>query len=183
MNLSGRPRALDMVEGSKHTTKNNGVLEIVEYRHANSVDVRFIDTGYEVTTYTSAIRKGIVKDRLRNSIYGVGYLGSNISVMMEGEQQKPAYVFWRLILERCYNPKCVKYGQGGALGHTVCDDWKNYTIFEQWYLENHMEGLEMHLKQGETVYSPDTIEFRPRGSKVSEVLRGTARKPLIKKKQ
>lgn len=180
MNRLGRPQASDMAEGSRHNTKYNGVLEIVEYRHANSVDVRFIDTGYETTTYTSAIRKGIVKDRLKGSIYGVGYHGSRISVMTDDEQQKPSYVFWRLLLERCYNEKCVKYGQGGALGHTICEDWKNYTIFEKWYDENHKEGLEMHLKDGETIYSPDTIEFKPRGTKVSQVLRGTTKKILDK---
>ena len=44
-------------EGKVFETKFNGDLRIVEFKNANNVTVKFIDTGYETVTYLTQITK------------------------------------------------------------------------------------------------------------------------------
>ena len=44
---------------------------------------------------------------------------------------------YRKMKERCYNPKSLSYINYGAIGITVCDEWKNsYNEFKKWAIEN-----------------------------------------------
>lgn len=57
----------------------------------------------------------------------------------------------------CYNKKDSRYKNHGALGHTVCDLWRNGAKdFVKWALKNgYSEGDGVFLKEGQTVFAPE----------------------------
>ena len=66
---------LDMVKNTIHKTKNNGDLKIINYIGKYEVYIEFIDTGFRRCADSTAIRSGSVKDYMRPSVCGVGFLG------------------------------------------------------------------------------------------------------------
>lgn len=42
-----------------------------------------------------------------------------------GGKVAPEYITWSAMIARCYNPKNSSYARYGALGITVCDQWRN----------------------------------------------------------
>ena len=42
------------------------------------------------------------------------------------------YAVWNDIMYRCYNPKADSYPHYGGRGITVCDEWKDYSVFREW---------------------------------------------------
>lgn len=74
-----------------------------------------------------------------------------------------AYNCWHRMIERCHNPKyqetCSTY-----IGCSICDEWKNFSNFFEWYKVNHKDGCELDkdiLVKGNKVYSPETCCFVP----------------------
>ena len=52
------------------------------------------------------------------------------------QRNKLNNVYWK-IKERCYNPKSLSYINYGAVGITMCDEWKNsYNEFKTWAENN-----------------------------------------------
>ena len=64
-----------METGQKYPTKFNGELVIIEDLGWDKVTVEFVDTGYKTVCRRSDIVSGYVKDNLRPSVFGVGYIG------------------------------------------------------------------------------------------------------------
>ena len=64
--------------------------------------VKFIQTGNIVSVEGSSLSKGAVKDLMRPTIYGVGYLG--IGKHRSGSHGRPTkeYTLWIGMLNRCY---------------------------------------------------------------------------------
>lgn len=80
----------------------------------------------------------------------------------------PAYKAFRGMLDRCYNPKGNGYSWYGAIGVTVCDEWKgNPEAFIKWSLNNGWkEGLHIDKdilckEKGifPHIYSPETCQW------------------------
>ena len=46
------------------------------------------------------------------------------------------YQVWAGIITRCENPNSNNYPRYGARGISVCSEWHNYIVFEQWALAN-----------------------------------------------
>ena len=74
-----------------------------------------------------------------------------------------AYNCWHRMIERCHNPKyqetCSTY-----IGCSICDEWKNFSNFFEWYKVNYKDGCELDkdiLVKGNKVYSPETCCFVP----------------------
>ena len=80
----------------------------------------------------------------------------------------PAYRAYRGMMSRCYDTNCPDYRWYGALGVTVCDEWKdNPEAFVKWSLENgwakglhidkdilsNAKGIHPHI------YSPETCQW------------------------
>lgn len=80
----------------------------------------------------------------------------------------PAYKAYRGIMSRCYNPKDRNYKWYGAVGVTMCDEWKdNPEMFVKWSIDNgwkpnlhidkdilcELKGIKPHI------YSPDTCQW------------------------
>ena len=78
--------------------------------------VRFIDTGYEVSTTPTNIKNGRIRDPFYKSVADVGYLG-NIS------HKHFLYNRWRSMISRCYSETDKDYMRYGAKGIYVSDEW------------------------------------------------------------
>lgn len=153
---------LDMTCGCIHETKNSGMLEVIEYNSAIDVTVRFIDTGTILRGCESGnIRKGAVMDRMRASIFGVGFIGYGDYISLKKGKPTKAYQAWRDMIRRCYDKK-TQEKQPTYKGCTVCKEWHNFQNFAKWYEENMIESefrveLDKDIKvKGNKVYSPET---------------------------
>lgn len=148
----------DMQVGTIHKTKYNGDIRIVEYLSHTNVIVKFIDTGTETSARCFHIRRGIVKDFMFRSVYGVGYVGGE---RFTRSKSSDAYQKWKNMLERCYSELYQKK-RPTYIGCTVCDEWHNFQNFAEWYYKNKTDGydLDKDIKiSGNKTYSPDTCLF------------------------
>lgn len=157
--------------------KNNEGLEfeVIRFSHTKRTsryyDVMFLDTGYRAVAQTSNIINGRVRDYLKPSICGVGFLGEPTG---DKRGDKTGYDIWRDMIRRCYDEDNQSYPYYGGIGVTVCARWHNYSLFaedvvmlEGFDSELHKQNkisLDKDTKQadipvGERVYSPDTCIF------------------------
>jgi len=148
-------------EGDRFKTRVNGWLEVIEYKTNVDVTVRFDETGFTTKTRSQLIRQGIVKDRLRPSVLGVGFHGVGKHKCNKGSK---IYNCWESMLTRCYSGKYYER-HPTYKGCSVCDEWRNYQVFAEWYLKNYPDdGREYHLDKdikvkGNKLYSPSTCMF------------------------
>lgn len=46
------------------------------------------------------------------------------------------YFCWQSMKDRCYNPNNKNYKNYGGRGIKVCDEWKDFVVFEKWAKDN-----------------------------------------------
>lgn len=104
------------------------------------------------------------KDRMKPSVYGIGYVGNGEYVTRKGSVHTTAYDKWHGILERCYSPNAsVKHPSYRDC--YICDEWMNFQVFAKWFYENYPDdGISYHIDKdikvkGNKVYSPSTCLF------------------------
>ena len=82
-----------------------------------------------------------------------------------GDRYTRLYNIWRLMIARCYREYNNRYYCYGAVGVTVCDEWKkSYTEFRKWSLSNgYTDLLDLdkdklcnELNIHPSIYSPKT---------------------------
>jgi len=77
-----------------------------------------------------------------------------------GKERLKLYIVWDNIISRCYNPKDDKYRFYGAIGVSVCEEWRNdYHSFVEWALGNGYKiglHIDKDTKGDGKLYSPDT---------------------------
>ena len=115
--------------GEVFETKGYGLCEVIAYKNAHNVTVRFLDTGYETTSQKYNIKVGAVKDKKAPSVLGVGITG-HLPVRINGVIV-PEYKLWRSIIQRCYDPAYHKL-QPSYIGCTVSENFKHYEFFHEW---------------------------------------------------
>ncbi len=76
----------------------------------------------------------------------------------------PAYQAWQNMIRRCYKAAEGKVNLA-YVGATVCEEWRTFSVFRAWYVENHVDGFELdkdvkHI--GNKVYSPSTCTYIPK---------------------
>jgi hypothetical protein len=150
----------------------NEVSEINGYRY---FEIEFIETGYRMIASYEAIRHGRVKDKLKPSVAGVGYVGSQIKVT--DNEYHNLYKSWNDMINRCYNEKDGDYPLYGALGVTVDQSWFSFTIFynDAIHLSGYQNKLkepenyqldkdltQLHLPKSQRVYSKETCLWIPK---------------------
>jgi hypothetical protein len=98
----------------------------------------------------------------RKLVYGVGMNDYDGFISVRQEQIK-SYTTWKQILKRCYSIKSREKNKS-YIGCIICDEWKLFTTFKEWFDENYIEGYEIDkdiLGNGK-LYSPQTCCFIPK---------------------
>lgn len=150
--------------GSVWSSNKCGKFVVEEYKNANSVTVRFLETGFETISTSGNIRRGEVRDKLSRSVYGVGIIGVGEYAVSKNGKQVREYKVWKGMLERCYEEK-TKEARPTYRDCSVISDWHNYQNFAGWYHKNYPENKTSHhldkdLKFiGNKIYSPDACMF------------------------
>ena len=169
INMTNSVRYIDLdycIQQSILYESSSGKFKIISYKDSKNVRVKFIDTGYEITSSLNAIRKGVIKDRLLPSVLGVGFIGGNNPSKIDGKHTKE-YLVWRSMLTRCYDEKFkVKYP---TYKHCFCSvSFNSYDWFYDWcnkQVSFGVDGFELDkdlLVKGNKVYSEDTCVFLPK---------------------
>lgn len=148
----------DMQVGSVHKTKSNGDIVVLSYDNRSKVKIRFIDTGHETNAIATHIRLGYVKDVMRKSVCGVGFIGVGPHKTSSGRKRSDSYIAWHSMMARCYDQNYqAKFPT--YKGCTVCAEWHNFQNFAQWYDErSHNENLCLDKDLaciGNKEYAPD----------------------------
>lgn len=160
--------------GAKYHTKNYGELEILEYKNAGEVSIRFLNTGSIKVVSISNVLKGTVKDAFSKTVYGVGYFGDGPFKSWKNGKHTKAYTAWHGMIKRCYDPQ-TQDRQPTYIGCTVCDDWLNFQNFADWFQKNSDEKLlsselDKDIKiDGNRQYSPDACSIVTRKDNNAEM--------------
>lgn len=98
-------------------------------------------------------------------VYGFGVNDADYAVrpIINGKGVMcPAYVAWKNMLERCYSEKYQERWATYA-GVTVCDEWRSFMKFREWWIENHVDGwpLDKDLLTDNRQYSPENCIYIP----------------------
>ena len=163
-----------MQQGQIFNTKFNGELVIVKYDSYKSVTVKFLDTGYETTTTAVSIRLGSVKDKMKPTVYGLGFLGDGPFKGSEKGKHTKLYMLWLNMIKRCYSDNAQKRDVT-YIGCSVDPSWFNFQTFcsdvltldgyEQWKAFsvgeiNEVYQLDKDIKvAGNKIYGPSFCSF------------------------
>ncbi|EON3359666.1 hypothetical protein ACNHFS_004716 [Yersinia enterocolitica] len=160
-----------------------GIVEILEYIngyktpdgkhiHPRAI-IKFISTGTVMNVQCSNIKSGKISDYRTPTVYGVGYIGSEIKIPERGTIIRRIYDLWANMLKRAYGGYKTSY-----IGVTVDVRWHSFTNFlnsvheldgyEQWE-----KGENYHLDKdtkliGNTVYGKTNCIFIPAFENVSD---------------
>lgn len=154
------------VQGSKNFNTQGLEMTIIRYNSARDIDVLF-DNGYIAKNIRyDTFRNGSVKNPFNPEVFGVGYLGNSSCV--ENKLLKHSYSTWKRMMERCYS-KAYSDIYITYKDCSVCEEWHDYSNFEEWYNENYYkireEQMELDkdiLTKGNKTYSPETCVFVPK---------------------
>ena len=51
------------------------------------------------------------------------------------DSRSKLYRVWTMMIRRCTNPKDCNYNRYGKRGITVCEEWKDYSVFRDWAIK------------------------------------------------
>lgn len=67
---------------------------------------------------------------------------------------------WAGMIARCINPKNNSYRYYGAKGIRVCDEWRDFSTFNKWALENGCrDGLSIDRLDPKGNYAPENCQW------------------------
>lgn len=93
-------------------------------------------------------------------VSGVGIIDVNAEY-----RQSSIFRIWREMIARCYNLSYQRKRHTYS-GCVVCEEWKCYSKYLEWYKEHCIQGFEvdkdlLSFSKGRKIYSPDTCCFLP----------------------
>lgn len=100
----------------------------------------------------------------RTGIFGFGINDATYMTQpkIDGSQVTcPAYKSWKDMIRRCYDDK-FHIKNRTYIGVTVCEEWRSFMAFREWWLENHVDGYELDKDLtiiGNMVYSPKCCTY------------------------
>ena len=152
--------------GEKKIMNCGDECEIIAYRKAMDIDVRFSTGEVIYNNCYSNFKKGEILSHFYPTVYNKGIIGLEPTKDKNGKTLK-SYEIWVKILGRCYNSKCWEK-HPTYKGCSVCDEWLYYSNFKKWFDENYYEidGEKMCvdkdiLVKGNKIYSPNTCCIVP----------------------
>ncbi|AUR88987.1 hypothetical protein NVP1231O_35 [Vibrio phage 1.231.O._10N.261.49.F8] len=175
----------DMIKGYIHKSNKYGYLKVISYVNALEVNVKFIDTGEDYTFKAGSIRKGLVKDLMLPSVYGVGFIGKGKYKAKVNGKTTREYTSWINMISRCYS-KSTQDRHPTYIGCTVCDEWHNYQVFAEWYTNHLPTGIGKFevdkdiINPGNKIYSPEMCTIASaRENRNESNLRNTTREYTV----
>lgn len=99
-----------------------------------------------------------IKNPLKPSIQGKGYIGEGPHLSYKNNKKTKEYSAWTDMLNRCYSEKYHER-RPTYKDCSVSKDWLNFQNFATWFKANYFEGcqIDKDLKYpGNKVYSEDT---------------------------
>ena len=102
------------------------------------------------------------------SVYnGNGYCSKPIFDSETQKRKTPSYKLWMRMIRNCFaNDETLE--KAGEKRGTVCDEWRDYAIFKEWYDKNYyqLNGERVTFtrtcfNEHNTHYSPETCVFAP----------------------
>ena len=144
--------------GDRFSLNNGGQAVITAYRSAIDVDV-VTNNKYKTAVSLGNLRLGRVNDPMASTVCGVGCIGGR-----SGSIDPESHSCWNSMITRCYSSLYQSTGYA-YIGCTVDKRWHNYSVFADWYDENHIEGYQLDkdlILIGNKVYSEETCVFAPR---------------------
>lgn len=141
---------------------NGTLMKIIAYRNSNDIDVEFLDKYHYVKTNTtmSNFNSGSIKSPYDLTTLGVGYIGEGKYKVKISNKHTPEYDCWKSIIERCYDEKKREKYKSYYRISEICEEWKNFQNFAEWYCQNQYEIDErLHIDKdilypGNKIYSP-----------------------------
>lgn len=155
--------------GEVKKNKKGTLMKIIKYRSSSDIDVMFLDEYNYVKTHViyNNFIKGSIMNPYDRTVYDVGYIGLGDHAVKIGTEKTQAYRVWHEMIARCYaekqKEKCPTYFNIA----TVCEEWKCFQRFADWYEQERYECDErLHLDKdilysGNKVYSPYTCMLVP----------------------
>jgi hypothetical protein len=148
--------------GEIYYKKDGSKLEIIDYRNAFDIDVRF-ENGYvakNISYYN--FKKGKLRNPYDKNLHGIGFIGIG-----RYNSRCRHYQTWTDMLDRCYSNK-YHSEKPSYLECTLDEEWHNFQSFAEWYDNNfyQVDNEEMNLDKdilvrGNKKYSPNTCIFVP----------------------
>jgi hypothetical protein len=121
--------------------------------------IRFMESGWTCNIQLSNLPLGKIKDRRKPSVYGVGYLDTDITIPTRGDSIiRRTYDLWANMLKRCYGDM---YSRNWEYYHDVTVD-KRWHSFKQ-FLST------IHLVDGYTAWEKDSSMHLDKDKKESRV--------------
>lgn len=145
--------------GDRFTTKQGAVLEIIEYKNFRNILICFIEFDKSSRWVSGGnLIKGNTHHPMLPSNAGVGILGTD-----KVDTKSKAYKTWAGMLKRVYTPK---KGLKTYEGCSVCEEWKHYPTFKEWFdlqtVEDEYQLDKDLLCKGNKVYCPEYCVLVPR---------------------
>ena len=143
-------------------------MKIIRYKNSREIDVLFEDNHILHNVNYSNFKKGTIKNPYFPSVYGVGYFGEGKYKARENDKKMTKeYKVWFAMMLRCYGTNS-EINSPTYVDCEVCDKWKNYQVFCDWFQQNYYElGDEKMqldkdlLNRGNRIYEPDSCIFVP----------------------
>lgn len=117
--------------GKIFKSRNYGDFKVISKDMNDRYFIKFIDTGYKTSAKLGNINEGKVKDFLKPTVAGVGYLGEYTNTFRERDAKlyKSLISRWQSMLCRCYDSKDASYGTYGGSGIKVSERWHNFSNY------------------------------------------------------
>lgn len=146
--------------GKRYKTAFDEWYEVIDYKNAFDVTVKFDDGNIRTNVSKSDVTKGSVKNWYRKYNYG-RYMGIPI-------EHTPRMVrAWSAMFDRCYNEKELSKNPN-YVGCEICEEWFCFNNFAEWYNANKWGDdnillevdKDIKLKRNK-IYSPTTCLLTP----------------------
>lgn len=161
-------RLLDSRVGEIKVNRFGTEMKIIEYNSYNDIIVEFQDEHhYRVHTMYTNFKRHQVLNPYDKSVFGVGYLGEGNYNTGTSKKRSQEHRVWRCMLERCYSEKYKEENKAYYGIATVCDEWKCFQKFAEWYNSNKYDvDGRLHLDKdilfpGNKIYAPDKCLLVP----------------------